>query len=139
MKHAWPQLRCLSCSHYGLDSFLDTLLARPAAVLPRLESLHVGLLAGDRARKLLTLLDRGAFPSLASLGSSGSPLFVIQGSAADTAQQVAIVRRLPATRALDLDGDVAPFAELFTTGGLPDLECVRNCLDVHVVHLYHTT
>ena len=128
--HAWPQLRCLSCHDSAVDAFLDALLARPAVVLLQLESLHIGALYAAQARKLLALLDRGAFPSLASLGDPARPLHMWPNYAPDTVQQVAVLRRLPAIRALFLDGDVAPFAELITSGGLPDLECVCDCLDI---------
>ena len=57
---------------------------------------------------------------------------------ADPAQYVAILRRLPAMEALHLDADVAPFAELITSGGLPNLKCVRACLGVFMfIPCYH--
>ena len=101
-------------------------MARPTAVFPQLESVVVGALHGHQARKLVTLIDRGAFPSLASLRRPAHPLFMHQGSAADTAQHVALLHRLPAMEALELESNVAPFAELITSGGLPNLKSVSR-------------
>ena len=134
--HEWPQLRRLNCGRYGLKPFLDAVLARPAAIFPHLDSLDIDSLLGTQAHKLLTLHDRGAFPSLASIGRSVRSLYMQQGSAADTAQQLALLRRLPAMEGLALAADVAPFAELITSGGLPNLKCVRDC---SFMYLHHST
>jgi hypothetical protein len=145
VNHAWPQLRCLKSGHdkldglAELDTFLDAVLIRPAAVFPQLELLDARALDAQQARKLLTLLDRGALPSLVSLRRSAGFVGLWRSSAHDThnaAQQVAILRRLPATESLSLGAEVAPFAELISSGGLPNLKCVRDCMDVHVIHLH---
>ena len=130
--HAWPQLRCLKWGDNGPDALLDAVLARPAVVFPQLETLDCKLY-GIHARKLLMLVDRGAFPSLASSHGSGGSFLMARDSATGLAQQMAILRRLPAIEALDLAINVAlaPFSELITSSGLSSLKCVRACLDVH--------
>ena len=121
VNRARPQLRYLNGGLYGLDPFLDAVLARPAVVFPQLETLDCKLY-GNHARKLLTLMDRGVFPSLASSQGSGGSLHMAQDSATGLAQQIALLCRLPAIEALDLASDVAPFAELITSGGLSNLK-----------------
>ena len=128
--HAWPQLRSLNWEHMLVD-FLDAVLERPAAVFPQLETFDFKLY-GIHAGKLLTLLDRGAFPSLTSSHGSGGSSLMARGSATGLAQQIELLHRLPAIEDLGLGADVVPFAELISSSGLPNLQCVRDCLDVHL-------
>jgi hypothetical protein len=146
--HDWPRLRALEV---GLDmhackGFLDAVLARPAAVFPRLQSLSVHALDVDMAGKLLALLDRGAFPALTALvpptGEPRAPRYadshmcsvVMEVGAEDgLQQQCAALRRLPDTAALHIHSSRAsgaaaaaaawtPVAALLLEGGLANLK-----------------
>ena len=64
---AWPQLRALDAGP-DVPAFLDAMVAAPAAhCFPRLRSLGCEVLHEAKGRKLLALLDRGAFPALTAL------------------------------------------------------------------------
>jgi hypothetical protein len=100
----WPQLRWLEVDR--LTGFLDAVVAQRAAVFPRLQTLGTSELTGEDARKLLDLLQRGAFPSLTKLVPPMDSFYKGVSMASDTveeaAQQLAVLERLSGTDSVRL-------------------------------------
>lgn len=131
----WPELRVLEMADLG--QFLDAVLARPAVVFPRLLSLAASRLDGQTSRKLLQLLDRGAFPALAALVPCEvgveQPIQIAPTTSNDMAQLCAVVDRLAVGDSLclndySLDADTSweSFAARIVSGRLAQLKCVRG-------------
>jgi len=129
----WPQLRSLGLGS-GLGAFLDGVAARPELVFPSLRFLDVYSLAGEEARKLALLLERGAFPSLAALRSTSALGVAVESRTdGDVAHQVAVLLRLPETAALRLTAQdelrCSAFTGLLLDSRLANLKCVDHAFD----------
>lgn len=102
LQHAWPQLRSLNVV-YSVDALLDTMLADPTLVFPKLEALSVLNLRAETVTKLNALLDRGVFPSLTTLALGPWWDAVQIKSSGDAFKQACdLLRRLPNTHSLQL-------------------------------------
>jgi hypothetical protein len=147
----WPKLSYLDLGSYQLLHFLDAVAQHHALVFPSLHSLAHHRLDDNTARKLLRLLDRGAFPALVALTSTKMPPVddknwmrepaIEPFSKEETDEICKVLRRLPDTDALFfgihksrqsfcgqarfVDADTwAPLASLIRAGGLSNLKCV---------------
>ncbi len=129
----WPQLRSLDLAQEQLLPFIRA-ARRQHLVFPSLQSLGFSFLTDKVTRKLLRLLDRGAFPALTRLTTSnldyGPALALEPDSKEETERACELLLRLPGTDGLFLgtmyqpllaDDTWAPFSSLLHTGGLVDL------------------
>jgi hypothetical protein len=129
VSHEWPQLRVLEVGS-GIDSFFDSVAARPGVVFPRLHTLVMAACSEAQAGKLLALLERGAFPALVSVHRNLGVVVKMFSSHGATAQ-CALLSRLPETQLLHLDrsrnltpDDFFRSTALFLEGRLAKLKCV---------------
>jgi hypothetical protein len=122
----WPRLRVLDVNDQ-LDHLLTSLLRRRDCHFPRLEALAVQSLTEDRAASLLSVLDRGALPALATVAQPTKCGSIVHVWTCADAKRQRVLTLLPGTDRIWIQDDssafdLGPFSDFIRAGRFPNLK-----------------